>query len=194
SAAFLDQHRTSMDRPHDFFASQFLASAGAGMFMGPLIMIGITAALKQGMDHIITFLVVLSISQTLGGLAGSAVLGTLQLHRDQVYSSALVSQLDPADPVVAQRLRLQQQLYAAQITDPVLRTAQGSAQLAQVTRREANVRGFNDVFTVSGWLALGFLGWLLLLSLRTAALKQWRKRHPVPLPSSVAPDPAAAPR
>lgn len=194
SAAFLDQHRTSMDRPHDFFASQFLASAGAGMFMGPLIMIGITAALKQGMDHIITFLVVLSISQTLGGLAGSAVLGTLQLHREQVYSSALVSQLDPADPVVAQRLRLQQQLYAAQITDPVLRSAQGSAQLAQVTRREANVRGFNDVFTVSGWLALGFLGWLLLLSLRTAALKQWRKRHPVPLPSSVAPDPAAAPR
>ena len=194
SAAFLDQHRTSLDRPHDFFASQFLASVGAGMFMGPLIMLGITAALRQGVDHIITFLVTLSITQTLGGLAGSAVLGTLQLHREQVYSSALVSQLDPADPVVAQRLRLQQQVYAAQITDPVLRGAQGTAQLAQVARREANVRGFNDVFTVSGWLALGFLSWLLLLSLRTAALKQWRKRHLPPPPSPAAPSPAAAPR
>ena len=80
--------------------------------------------------------------------------------------------------VVAQRLRLQQQLYGAQITDPVLRSAQGSAQLAQTTRREANVRGFNDVFTLSGWLAIGFLCWLLLLSLRTAVLRQWRKRHP----------------
>jgi hypothetical protein len=60
----------------------------------------------------------------------------------------------------------------------VLRSAQGSAQLAQTTRREANVRGFNDVFTLSGWLAIGFLCWLLLLSLRTAVLKQWRKRHP----------------
>ena len=91
---------------------------------------------------------------------------------------ALIADIDPADPVVAQRLRIQQQLYVAQITDPVLRSAQGSAQLAQTTRREANVRGFNDVFTLSGWLAIGFLCWLLLLSLRTAVLKQWRKRHP----------------
>jgi len=44
SAALLDQSRTSQDRPHDFFASQFLASVGAGMFMGPLIMLGITQA------------------------------------------------------------------------------------------------------------------------------------------------------
>ncbi|REC83009.1 MFS transporter [Stenotrophomonas maltophilia] len=186
AAAFFDQHRTSMDRPHDFYASQFLASVGAGMFMGPLIMLGISAALKQGVDHMITFLVTLSITQTLGGLAGSAVLGTFQLHREQLYSSALTSQLDPADPVVAQRLRIQQQLYVAQITDPVLRSAQGSAQLAQTTRREANVRGFNDVFTLSGWLAIGFLCWLLLLSLRTAVLKQWRKRHPT--------SPAVAPK
>jgi len=190
AAAFFDQHRTSLDRPHDFYASQFLASVGAGMFMGPLIMLGISAALKQGVDHMITFLVTLSITQTLGGLAGSAVLGTFQLHREQLYSSALTSQLDPADPVVAQRLRIQQQLYAAQITDPVLRSAQGSAQLAQTTRREANVRGFNDVFTLSGWLAIGFLCWLLLLSLRTAVLKQWRKRHPTS-PAAATP---AAPR
>lgn len=190
TAAFFDQHRTSLDRPHDFYISQFLASVGTGMFMGPLIMLGISAALKQGVDHMITFLVTLSITQTLGGLAGSAVLGTFQLHREQLYSSALTSQLDPADPVVAQRLRVQQQLYSAQITDPVLRSAQGSAQLAQITRREANVRGFNDVFTLSGWLAIGFLCWLLLLSLRTAALKQWRKRHPTS-PAAATP---AAPR
>ena len=48
AAAFFDQHRTSQDRPQDFFVSQFLASVGAGMFMGPLIMLGISAALKQG--------------------------------------------------------------------------------------------------------------------------------------------------
>jgi hypothetical protein len=178
SAAFLDQSRTSLDRPHDFFVSQFLASMGAGMFMGPLIMLGITQALKQGVDHMITFLVTLSITQTLGGLAGSAVLGTYQLHREQVYSSALVSQLDPTDGVVAQRLKLQQQVYGPLLTDPVQRSAQGTAQLAQVTRREANVRAFNDVFSLSGRIAMVFLGWLLLLSIRTAVLKQWRKRHP----------------
>jgi hypothetical protein len=194
SAALLDQSRTSQDRPHDFFASQFLASVGAGMFMGPLIMLGITQALKQGVDHMITFLVTLSITQTLGGLAGSAVLGTYQLHREQVYSSALVSQLDPADNVVAQRLKQQQQLYGRLITDPVQRSAQGTAQLAQITRREANVRAFNDVFALSGRVALIFLGWLLLLAVRTAVLKQWRKRH-APTPPLSAPTPGSvAPR
>ncbi len=194
SAALLDQSRTSQDRPHDFFASQFLASVGAGMFMGPLIMLGITQALKQGVDHMITFLVTLSITQTLGGLAGSAVLGTYQLHREQVYSGALVSQLDPADNVVAQRLQQQQQVYARLITDPVQRSAQGTAQLAQITRREANVRAFNDVFALSGRVALVFLGWLLLLAVRTAVLKQWRKRH-APTPPLSAPTPGSvAPR
>ena len=187
SAALLDQHRTSLDRPQDFFVSQFLASTGAGMFMGPLIMLGFTAVLKQGADYMITFLVTLSITQTLGGVAGSAALSTYQLHREQVYSSAQVSQLDPSDGVVAQRLRLQQQIYAAQITDPVLRAAQGRAQLASVSRREANVRAFNDVFALSGWIALGFLGWLLLLSVRTAVRRQWRKRYARPSPSPTVP-------
>ena len=39
-------------------------------------------------------------------------------------------------------------------------------------------------------VVLGFLCWLLLLSLRTAVLKQWRKRHPTP-PTAATP---AAPR
>lgn len=187
SAALLDQHRTSQDRPQDFFLSQFLAAVGSGMFMGPLIMLGITQVLKQGVDHMITFLVTLSITQTLGGLAGSAVLGTYQLHREQLYSSALVSQLDPADGVVSQRLKQQHQLYAHLITDPVQRNAQGNAQFAQTVRREANVRAFNDVFRLSGTVALAFLGWLLLLAVRTAVLKQWRKRRPPASPSLPSP-------
>jgi hypothetical protein len=161
------------------------------MFMGPLIMLGITQVLKQGVDHMITFLVTLSITQTLGGLAGSAVLGTYQLHREQVYSSALVSQLDPADGVVAQRLKQQQQIYGALLTDPVQRSAQGTAQLALTARREANVRAYNDVFSLSGTVALAFLGWLLLLSVRTAVLKQWRKHHrPITSPPAAAPSTA----
>jgi hypothetical protein len=106
--------------------------------------------------------VVLSLTQTFGGLAGSALLGSYQLHREHVYSSQLASQLDPADAVVAQRLQALQQGYARVITDPAQRQAQAAAALAQAARREANVRAFNDVFALSGWLAIGFLGWLLL--------------------------------
>src|SRR2546427_7232334 len=64
------------------------------------------------------------------------------------YSAAIVADVDPTDPIVADRLRLQQQSLARVIADPALRAAQGTAQLAQAARREANVRAYNDVFAL----------------------------------------------
>jgi MFS family permease len=168
TAAALDYGRTSLDRPQDFFFSQFLIAVGSGMFLGPLVLLGITRALKFGPNYVITFTVVLSLTQTLGGLTGSALLSTYQLHREQVYSNALVSQLNPADPLVAQRLQLQSGIYRGTVTDPTLRAAQGAALLAQITRREANVRAYNDVFALSGVLALVFLFWSLFVATRAA--------------------------
>ena len=166
AAAAIDYGRTSLDRPENFYLSQFLVAVGGGMFLGPLVLLGITQALKFGPNYVITFTVVLSMTQTLGALTGSAMLSTYQLHREQVYSTALVSQLNPADPMVAQRLQLQAGVYRSTIADPVLRTAQGTALLGQITRREANVRAFNDVFALSGVLALLFLFWSLFVAIR----------------------------
>jgi MFS family permease len=168
TAAALDYGRTSLDRPQDFFFSQFLAAVGSGMFLGPLVLLGITRALQFGPNYVITFTVVLSLTQTLGGLSGSALLSTYQLHREQVYSSDLVAQLNPADPLVAQRLQLQGGIYSGTIADPTLRAAQGAALLAQIARREANVRAYNDVFALSGVLALLFLFWSLFVATRAA--------------------------
>ncbi|WP_229509044.1 MFS transporter [Massilia sp. CCM 8734] len=167
-AAWLDYGRTSLDRPHDFFVSQFLVALGAGMFMGPMIMIGIMQALKFGADHVVTFVVMLAMTQSLGGFTGAAALSTYQLHREHVHSTEINAQLNPADPVVAQRLRLQQQVYQGVNTDPALRAAQGVGQLAQISRREANVRAFNDVFALSGVIAILFLGWSLFVAVRLA--------------------------
>jgi len=83
-----------------------------------------------------------------------------------VYSTDMVSQLNPADPQVAQRLQLQTGIYRGTIADPTLRAAQGTALLGQVARREANVRAFNDVFALSGVLALLFLFWSLFVAIR----------------------------
>lgn len=166
TAAALDYGRTSLDRPQDFYVSQFLVAVGSGMFLGPLVLLGITQALKFGPNYVITFSVVLSMTQSLGGLSGSALLSTYQVHREQVYSSDLVSQLNPADPIVAQRLQLQGGIYRGTVADPTLRAAQGAALLAQITRREANVRAYNDVFALSGVLALLFLFWSLFVAIR----------------------------
>lgn len=171
-AAGLDYGRSSLDRRHDFFVSQFLPSAGAGIFMGPLILVGVMQALKHGADHIVTFAVMLSITQSLGGFIGSALLSTYQVHRAHTYSTEMVAHVNPADAVVGQRLRLQQQIYQSTVGDPVLRAATGMSQLAQASRREANVRAFNDVFALCGAAAVLFLVWSLALAIRAALAKQ----------------------
>ncbi|MNN28774.1 hypothetical protein D3C81_1423540 [compost metagenome] len=158
----------------DFALSQFLGAVGSGMFMGPLMLIGIQRALSRGLDHIVSFVVILSLTQNFASLAGSALLGSYQLHREHVYSTELISNVNAADPQVAQRLQQQQQSYTRLITDPVQLKAQGNAAFAAIAKREANVRAFNDVFALSGWIAIGFLSWLLLeVTLRDPRVKQF---------------------
>ena len=161
-ASFMDRQSTSLSRPHDFFVSQFLLSCAATMFLGPLMLSGVTQALQRGADHMVTIIVVFSATQSLAGLAGPALLGTLQAQRTTAHAAAIDAGLDPTEAAVAQRLALQQRLYGAVVTDPVRRAAQGTAQLGQTVRREAAVRAFNDVFQLIGLLALAYLGWMLL--------------------------------
>lgn len=165
-AAFLDHHRTSVDRPSDFFFSQFLLAVGAGIFMGPLMLTGVIQGLKYGANHMLTAVVTISMTQAMGGLLGSALLSTYQTHRQQVYSVALVAQLDPTDPVVAERLKIQNQIYGRVTPDPVMRANQGTLQLQQIVRREANVRAYNDVFMLTAAIALLYLLWSLGASAR----------------------------
>lgn len=167
-AGFLDFGRTSLDRPHDFIYSQFVLSIGAGMFMGPLVLIGAMQALKHGADHIVTFAVLVSFTQILGGVIGTATLSTFQQYRLNTHHQAIVSHLTSTDPLVAERLRLQAGVLRPLINDPVMQNAQGTAQLASVAIREANVRAYNDVFLLSGVLAILFLIWSLILAVFTA--------------------------
>jgi len=160
-ATWLDFGRTSLDRPADFFLSQFLLALGSGIFLGPLMLQGIVQGLKNGPSHMLTAVLTISLTQSLGGLAGAALLGSFQTQRAQAYTVALSQQINPAEAQVAQRLQLQQQALASQITDPALRAAQATAQLAQVVRREAQVRAWNDVFRVVALVAFAYLAWSL---------------------------------
>ena len=162
TGAVLDFSHTSLDRPANFYASQLLMAIGSGIFVGPLLLTGVSQALKYGPNHMLTAIITISLTQALGGLAGTSMLGTLQIYREQEHSVQLTQQINPTNPVVAARLQLQQQALAGQVTDPTLRAAQGTAQLAQTVRREANVLAYNDVFHVLALVAFAYLGWALL--------------------------------
>lgn len=167
-AALIDRDATSLTRPHDMFLSQTLVSVGAGMFLGPLLLTTIMGALKRGPDYIISASILFAMSQSLGGLLGPAMLGTFQQFREHEYSAQITAAIDPTDPIVADRLRLQSGALTGLVSDPVIARAQGIGQLAQSATLEANVRAYNDVFTLTGLLAVAVLLWSLFHVVRLA--------------------------
>lgn len=168
--SFLDIGATNLTRPQNMYLSQALLSFAGGMFLGPLMITGIGRALSAGPNYLVSFVVLFSITQSLGGLAGPAVFGTYQIVREKYHSSHLTEQIDPSNPQVAARLQLQGQRYAATQADPALRQAQGAALLSQTITREANVLAFNDVFRLAGGLSIVLLGWSLFHTVRLARL------------------------
>ena len=153
----LDGDATSLTRPHDMMVSQFLIAMASGVFMAPLMLLGVTKALMKGADHIVTFAIIFGASQGLGGLAGPAIFGTFQQFREHEYSGQITANVVASDPVVAQRLAIQNQIYAPILTDPVQRQGQGMALLSQAATREANVRAYNDEFRLNAIVASLFL-------------------------------------
>lgn len=170
-ASFLDSQSTSQTRPHDMFLSQFMLSIAAGLFLGPMMMIGIMQAFKKGLHNIISFAILFSFTQNFAGIAGQAFFGSYQLVREREYSTLITSDISAINPIVTNRLQLQTNAYARVVTDNTLRKAYGTAQLAQSARLEANVRAYNDLFLLVGSIAATFLLWSLLniyLAFRTA--------------------------
>ncbi len=174
--SFLDVDATSLTRPHDMFLSQGLLAFASGMFLGPLLITGIGRALRNGPNYLVTFIVLFTMTQSLGGLAAPALFGTYQVMREKYHSSHLTEQVVPGDPRVAARLQAQTQALASRQGDPRLRQAQSAAQLSQMATREANVLAFNDVFRLIGMLAIGVFGWTLYRTLRIAQ----QNRNPPP--------------
>lgn len=172
----LDYTSTNLTRPVDMLLSQFLIAMASGIFLGPMMLVGVMSALKNGPAYIVSFAVVFAVSQNVGGLAGPALLGTFKVHRQQEYSTQFFPDLQSTRPEVNERLSLYSNSLSSRITDPQLRNAQGSAQLSQATTQEASVRSFNDIFVLTGLLAMIFLGWSLFHIARLA--RQTKKTPP----------------
>ncbi|WP_067706378.1 MFS transporter [Erwinia sp. ErVv1] len=168
----LDHLSTNLTRPVNMLFSQFLIAMASGIFLGPMMLMGVMSALKNGPAWIVSFAVLFSVSQNFGGLAGPALLGTMKVYRQQAYTTQLNEDLQSTRPQVTERTTLYSNSYAGTLTDPQLRNAQGSAQLSQVVSQEASIRAFNDIFVLTGTMAMGFLGWSLFHVLRLARQKK----------------------
>lgn len=161
--AFMDADSTNLTRPGSFYLSQALIGFASLLFLAQAMVIGIARTLLAGPRNFISFVVLFNLSQSLGGLAGSTMLGTFQVIREKFHSHELVQGIVMTDPQVAGRIGAGAGAVGRVIGDPALRGAEGGALLAGQVAREANILAFNDVFLLIGVLAIACVIWGLLI-------------------------------
>lgn len=171
--AFMDSHSTLLTRPAQLYVSQALIAFASAMFIGPALMIGISRVLQQGKENLISFIVMFSVLQNVGGLAGGALTGTVQVVREKFHSNQLAADLVATDPLVTQRLSQLSGAYGRTLTDPALLKAEGAALLSRQATQQANVLAYNDVFLMIAVIAALGCAWVTVVHLRP----RWKARR-----------------
>lgn len=196
--AYVDSHATNLTRPENFYLTQTLIAMAASMFLASSILLALVRVVADGLRNLVTFIVLFSTTNALGGLLGSAVLGTYLAQRQTAHYQHLMQQATLADPQVVLRTQQLGGAVARVLGDTAARGNQGLVSFNQQVTREAWVLAYNDVFLAVAWLAAAVLLWVLLLKWHL-----WRRGHtvvsfasqvPGPFgPPAAAPAPAAPP-
>ncbi len=156
-AALLDSRATNVTRPPQLYLSQALLGIGTTLFMGPALLYGFLQVLQKGADYLVSFVVMFSTTQNIGGLAGSALLGSYQTIAARRHAAALSEHVLAQDPQTLARLQ-----------------AQGATQFGASLQREAAVLGFNDSFLLVAAVALLAAAYLALRLTWPRVVKLWK--------------------
>jgi MFS family permease len=158
--ATMDSRATNLTRPENMYLSQALIAFAGAIFLPPALASGLMSALKKGPNYILSFFIIFVTSQSLGGLFGSAMLGTFVTIREKLHSNMLSQGITLTDPLVAQRVKQLGAAYGRVLNDKSLLNAEGVALLSQQVTREAYVLAYNDLF-----MLLAGVGGFALLAL-----------------------------
>lgn len=169
-ASLMDSQSTSLTRPDQLMISQFLLGFGSAFFLAPAMLAGIGGVVADP-RNLVSFSVLFGMSQNIGGLLGSAILGTFQTWREKYHSSLLADQLTTLNPLVNERLQLYSQMYQSMIGDSTLLSVQAATQLQNVSTLEAYILAYNDTYLLTASVAAATLVWIFwrLLRLRITA-------------------------
>jgi MFS family permease len=183
--AWMDAHANNQTRVEQMYLSQSLLAFGGTLFIGPsLISMIVTVIGNPG--ALISFSVLFGLTQNLGGLIGSALVGTFQIAREKFHSSTIVEGLSLLDPLVAGRIQSGAAAAGQLLADPAARTRQSLASLAASATREANILAYNDVFLMIALIATTSATWIFLHAV-------WMHYNPPATAPATAPAPTAAP-
>jgi hypothetical protein len=170
--AWIDSHANNLTRPPQLFLSQALIGFGTTLFIGPALIYGFIRMFKRGSAYLTSFVVLFSVTQNVGGLVGSAALGTYEVIEARAHAGSLSDHLLASDPNVVARIRLGAGVVADVITDPAQRLQGGGGLLMQALDRESAVLAYNDVFWVVTTLSLATALYIAYLMVFSAARRR----------------------
>jgi len=155
----MDSFSTSLTRGPQMYFSQFLLAFGGTFFLGPTLVLGISGVISNP-RNMVSFSVMFGITQNVGSLIGSALLGTFQVWREKFHSAHIVEHVTLIDAQVQSRLQSSSGAYISAIADPSARTNLGIRSLATAATREANTLAYNDVFMLIAVIAVLTMIWI----------------------------------
>ena len=169
-ASLLDSQSTSLTRPDQLMLSQFLLGFGSAFFLAPAMLAGIGGVIAD-QRNLVSFSVLFGMSQNIGGLLGSAILGTFQTWREKFHSSQLADQITTLNPLINDRLQQYLQQYQSHIGDNALLNVQANTLLQTASMLEANILAYNDTYLLTAAISAATLLWVFwrLLRLRITA-------------------------
>lgn len=175
-ASLMDAQSSPLTRASNMYFSQFLLGFSTSFFIAPAMLLGVGSVVTQP-KNLVSFVVLFGMSQNLGGLMGSALLGTFQTWREKYHSSLLGDQLSLLDPNVTDRLAQYNALFSSLIGDTTLQSVQGTTQLQTVATLQANVLAYNDVYMLTAVMAGITLLWVLWRLSRLRYLNWQQAKH-----------------
>lgn len=151
--AWLDTDISLNSAPYMFYVSQFMIAFAAVYFMGPMVFEGMFRAIANGPAYIISFSVIFSISQTIGGLAGAAAIQAFTTIRTQMHYADMVGSLNLGDPALMAQVAGVRRMLSTQITDANQANVAAMGQVLQSIQRQATVAAYADLFFLMATIA-----------------------------------------
>ena len=173
--AWLDTDISLNSAPYMFYVSQFMIAFAAVYFMGPMVFEGMFRAIANGPAYIISFSVIFSISQTIGGLAGAAAIQAFTTIRTQMHYADMVSSFNLGDPALMAQVAGAGRMLSTQITDANQANVAAMGQVLQGIQRQATVAAYADLFFLMATIA----SITTLILLLNYLYHRYHKRNPL---------------
>lgn len=173
--AWLDTDISLNSAPYMFYVSQFMIAFAAVYFMGPMVFEGMFRAIANGPAYIISFSVIFSISQTIGGLAGAAAIQAFTTIRTQIHYADMVSSFNLGDPALMAQVAGAGRMLSTQITDANQANVAAMRQVLQGIQRQATVAAYADLFFLMAIIA----SITTLILLLNYLYHRYHKRNPL---------------